>query len=109
MQITGEALVVRFHIDAIPFEIFACAEPSVQQSAYRHFLIEERILKAGGLRLKNKIQCLRETGEKTEPAFAKALGLNGDPFVKLLELGKLSCEELRAWVQSQLPAISSAT
>jgi hypothetical protein len=49
-------------------------------------IIESRILKEKGIDFKEKIIKLKSSGIKTEPAFAKLLGLNGNPYVELLKL-----------------------
>ena len=79
-----ESLIVHFVHENIPFEVFAQSAPSVQQKAYRHFQIEEKILKNRGPEFLKKIRDLRNQGLKTEPAFAKALGLTGDPYDAVL-------------------------
>lgn len=81
-------LIVSFEFDNVPFEVFAQDRPSVTQRAYRHLLVEERLLKYGGHLLQEKVQRLREQGMKTEPAFATALGLSTDPYEALLSLQK---------------------
>lgn len=78
--------IVNFRISGIPFEIFAQDRPSVEQTAYRHYLAEERALKFGGEHLRSKILTLREAGLKTEPAFARALALSGDPYEAILRI-----------------------
>lgn len=67
---------------------------SLHQNAYRHFQIEERLLKLGGKNLRRKILEFRGFGYKTEPAFAKVLGLVGDPYESLLNLHKETEEVL---------------
>lgn len=84
------SLVVRFHYQGIPFELFAQNKESFQQNAYRHFQAEEKLLKVFGQSLRNKVLQLREAGLKTEPAFAQALQLAGDPYSELLKLQMLS-------------------
>ena len=76
-------------------EIFAQEIPVTKQVAYRHFLTEERLLKLGGPLFKEKILTLRKEGLKTEPAFAKALNLAGDPFEELLKLQTYSNNDLK--------------
>lgn len=66
----------------------------MRQRGYLHFLIEERLLKLGSKPFVNRIQQLRHRGLKTEPAFAAALHLEGDPYVELLKLQTLDEETL---------------
>lgn len=77
--------ITQFTWDGVPFEVFAQDRDPVAQRAYRHFQTEERHLKKGGESLRTHIVELRSQGLKTEPAFAKALGLAGDPYEALLE------------------------
>ena len=89
------ALVVRFSHEGVKFEVFAQDSASVEQVAFRHFQIEERLLKLGGAPLRNDIQSLRAKGLKTEPAFAEALELQGDPYDAILQLSSASESELQ--------------
>lgn len=79
-------LLAKFVYDNVPFEIFVQSTSSVRQRGYLHFLVEERLLKLGGHGFLTRLRKLREKGLKTEPAFAQALGLPGDPFLALLDL-----------------------
>ncbi len=89
------SILASFDFKGLSFEIFAQEIPATKQVAYRHFLIEERLLKLGGPLLKEKILTLRKEGLKTEPAFAKALNLSGDPFEELLKLQTYSNNDLK--------------
>ncbi len=88
-------VLARFVIDEVKIELFAQKIPSVSQAAYKHFLVEERLLKYGKDSLKKKILSLRNHGLKTEPAFGQALGLRTNPYYELLNLQKLSESELK--------------
>ena len=81
-----ETVIIHFIVDSIPFEIFAQNLEPVRQKAYLHFLVEERLLKEVGKDFISLVQRLRKQGMKTEPAFARALNLPGDPYTALLEL-----------------------
>lgn len=83
-----ETMIIKFTLDKIPFEIFAQDLEPVKQKAYRHFLVEERLLKEMGSDFRHLVMRLRKQGLKTEPAFAQALNLSGDPFDALLNLQK---------------------
>ncbi|MNJ92627.1 hypothetical protein D3C87_103010 [compost metagenome] len=89
------SLIARFSFEGVPFELFAQDTPSIQQTAYKHFQVEERLLKIGGESLRRSILELRKNGLKTEPAFAKALNISGDPYGALLELHAKSENELK--------------
>ncbi|WP_343330978.1 DUF4269 domain-containing protein [Polaribacter staleyi] len=58
------------------------------QNAYRHMIVENKILKEKGFEFKQSIKKLKSNGTKTEPAFAKLLGLEGNPYTELLKLEK---------------------
>jgi hypothetical protein len=81
-------LVCRFIQQDLPIEIFCQPVPVKQQHAYRHMVIEYWLLKKFGPHLHDKILALKKDGLKTEPAFAKALGLDGDPYDSLLSFEK---------------------
>lgn len=87
-------LVIRFTHQEVPFELFAQKIESMKQNAYRHFQAEEKLLKVFGAGLKEKVLKLRQSGLKTEPAFAQALQLPGDPYAEILKLQELSEHEL---------------
>lgn len=89
------SLICNFNFQEIAFEIFVQHIDSVKQTAYRHFLIEERLLKLGQNLLLEKIRILRKQGLKTEPAFTEALGLHGDAYQILLDLQRKSESELK--------------
>ena len=74
-----------FQTNYFPIEIFAQHIPSVQQFAFRHLLIEHYLLEKNGPEFKAKIVALKGQGVKTEPAFAQLLGLDGDPYMALLQ------------------------
>jgi hypothetical protein len=83
---TIQTLLCRFSLEGFAFEIFCQPEEPVGQAAYRHMVIEFKILQRHGLEFKNRILTLKRSGLKTEPAFAKLLGLKGDPYEALLQL-----------------------
>ena len=51
-------------------------------------IIERNILEEKGFEFKQKVKDLKSSGIKTEPAFEKLLGLEGDPYIELLKLEK---------------------
>jgi len=81
-------VIVRFVMDTFPVEIFAQNKPSEQQIAFQHMLIEHKILLIKGEEFRKEIVRLKESGIKTEPAFAQLLKLKGDPYRSLLDYGK---------------------
>jgi hypothetical protein len=80
------SVIANFNINHWPIEVFGQATPSRKQNAYLHMIAEYRLLMAKGAQFKTLIIELKEQGMKTEPAFAKALGIDGDPYEELLKL-----------------------
>jgi hypothetical protein len=80
-----ESLICRFNIENKLVEIVGQPIHSELQLAYRHMLIELEILMHFGPEFKESIIKLKKSGTKTEPAFAKLLGLKGDPYQALLD------------------------
>ncbi|GAB3190993.1 DUF4269 domain-containing protein [Nesterenkonia suensis] len=66
-------------------ELFVQALPVAQHRAHRHMVAERRLLEAHGERLRDRVRGLKSHGMKTEPAFAQALGISGDPYAALLD------------------------
>lgn len=79
------SIVCNFMIEDFPVEIFGQAIESNKQMAYRHLLIENQLLKEKGEHFRKEIIRLKETGLKTEPAFAALLNLQSDPYIELLK------------------------
>lgn len=78
------AIVVTFKVDEFELEVFGQNIPTRKQNAYRHMLIEHRLLTERGEIFRQKIIDLKRQGHKTEPAFGILLDLTGDPFSELL-------------------------
>lgn len=91
----GPALVAGFTIDGLPVEIFAHPLPVVRQMAWRHMLVEARLLNLDP-DLRAEIRAMKIAGIKTEPAFAQALGLAGDPYQAILNLESRTNSDLYA-------------
>ncbi len=81
----GPALVAGFTVDSMPVEIFVQAVPVERQMAWRHMRVEARLL-ALHPPLRPQIRALKAAGMKTEPAFCRLLGLDGDAYAALLTL-----------------------
>lgn len=79
-----KAAVASFIIEGFDVEIFGQNVPSKEQQAYRHMVIEYQFLEKYGEAFRGKVIALKQMGYKTEPAFAKLLGLEGDPYLALL-------------------------
>jgi len=81
-----DAITANFYMEDFEFEIFGQNVESVQQNAYQHMLIEHNLLMEKGEQFRQQIIELKRQGLKTEPAFAKLLGLDGNPYEALLKL-----------------------
>lgn len=90
----GGPVIARFHAEGWDFELFASADAVAAQPGWRHFLVERRLLALGGERMRAGVMAMRQGGMKTEPAFARLLGLEGDPYIALLELELVSDDAL---------------
>ena len=82
---SGIAIVANFFVDDVEIEVFGQSIPTKQQFAYRHLIVEYNLLKKYGEKFRQQIIELKRQGHKTEPAFAIALGLTGDPYTELLK------------------------
>jgi len=83
-------------------EIFAQPIPTSRQNGFKHMMIEHRILKLRGESDKEQLRKLKSAGWKTEPAFALAYKLEGDPYETLLEMYDWSNEQLEAFLKNAL-------
>jgi predicted metalloenzyme YecM len=92
--------MVRFLADEVIFEIYVESTETLRQRAYRHFQVEERLLKLGGSDFRGRIMEFRKNGLKTELAFGAALKLKGDPYLKLIEMHSWSEGQLLALLES---------
>jgi len=83
---TIQSIKANFFMAGFEFEIFGQAIPTIQQNAYRHMVIEHRILLERGEIFRQEIIRLKNQGIKTEPAFAQLLGIAGNAYEELLKL-----------------------
>lgn len=79
-----DSVVASFEHDGFQFEIVGQPVHVRDQVAYRHLVTEWEILSANDAAFKTRILELKRKGIKTEPAFAQALGLQGDPYQAML-------------------------
>lgn len=77
--------VSKFKSQNFIFEFFGQNIPTDEQNAYRHMIIEHKILLQKGSEFRAKIRQLKSEGLKTEPAFAQLLELHGNPYEALLK------------------------
>ncbi|WP_291650959.1 DUF4269 domain-containing protein [Clostridium sp.] len=94
-KVNDEILTVNFLIHNFEIEVYAQNIKTTDQNGYRHMIIENRILSLCEELVRQKIIQLKKDGYKTEPAFAKLLNLQGNPYDELLKFEKLNDEEIR--------------
>lgn len=80
------ASVINFATDRFPIQFFAQPLPVTRQRAYRHMMVEARLLRLAGKSARVAIRTLKKQGIKTEPAFARYFDLSGDPYETLYQL-----------------------
>jgi hypothetical protein len=78
---------VNFIYNGFEFEIFGQSIPTKKQNAYLHMIIEHELMETYP-QMKQEVLTLKKLGFKTEPAFCKILGLDGDPYEELIKYGK---------------------
>lgn len=83
-----DTVIGNFNAGGFAIEVFAQNRPVKLQEAYRHMVIEHALLIKHGEPLRSEVLRLKNSGVKTEPAFAQALKLEGDPYEALLKLGE---------------------
>lgn len=81
-----QSTIASFYGNYFEIEVFGQNIPTEKQNAYMHMLIEHKILKEREIKFKNEIIKLKKDGLKTEAAFAKLLGIKGNPYDELLKL-----------------------
>lgn len=92
--------IVKFGLSGLPVEVFARSEPVETHESFRHHKAALRLLALGGEGLRATVRGLKVAGLKTEPAFAAALGLEGDPALAMLDLAEAPEFVLAALVAS---------
>lgn len=85
---------------ALTVEIFGQSLPVKEQNAYRHLVVEARLLGLAGEGAKNCIRSIKAQGIKTEPAFAQYFGIAGEPYQTLLDLYDVEDEVLYKFTQN---------
>jgi hypothetical protein len=81
-----QTIIATFLMENWPVEIFCQQVPVKQQSAYQHMVVEHYLLQQHGEVFRQRIVLLKQQGFKTEPAFAKLLNLQGNPYECMLAL-----------------------
>nr|WKN40226.1 DUF4269 domain-containing protein [Tunicatimonas sp. TK19036] len=87
-------VIINFCYQGWPFELFGQPLPATRQVAYRHMMIEHRILQLASPDFRLVIRQLKQAGMKTEPVFAHLLHLPNSPYDALLALAPFSDEQL---------------
>lgn len=95
LRTDNDYITAKFSFADFVFEIYAERTASSLQNSNLHFLVEERLLKLGPTSFRKHILRLKESGVKTEQAFATQLNLSGDPYQALLDIRKKSEAELQ--------------
>jgi len=76
---TGRARSLgRFTAGGEQLEIFGEDVPVEEQAGFCHMVVEARLLELGGDALRRRVVERKRAGERTEPAFAAELRLDGD-------------------------------
>ncbi len=92
----------QFHFQNWLFEIYASTTPVEKQLGYRHFKVMQRLVVLGGSAFQKSVQALKQQGLKTEPAIARLLQLEGDPYLAVLALEKESSDVLAYALKAKL-------
>ncbi len=95
-----DVLVCNFKVQELEIELYGSKKPSDMTNGYRHMVIEAKILTLANEAFKEEIIQLKSEGVKTEPAFAKLLNLEGDPYMALLALESYEDEQLLALLKN---------
>jgi predicted metalloenzyme YecM len=88
-----ESLITNFFYKDLKVQFFCSQKNVFQQRANIHFLIEGRLLKLAGQKLRNTIIDLKKQGSTTEEAFGQILQLQ-NPYQDLLKLQTLTDKTL---------------
>lgn len=98
----SKRIVISFQQEGQWVEVFGQPIPTVEQNGYRHMRIEHKLLILLGSPYRERVRELKRQGLKTEPAFGELLGLQGDPYLRLLEMSYWSDEQLRIFLQGKV-------
>lgn len=80
----SNVIVCSFSIEEQLFEIYATDKATEYQNGYLHMLKEHEIIQLRGEEFAEQVRRLKRSGMKTEPAFCRLLGIEGDPYMELL-------------------------
>lgn len=94
--------VANFTFHGFAFEIFGQPKPVTEQNAYRHLVIEQRILELAGPEAARAVRQRKREGLKTEPAFGAVFRLDGDPYEALLAMYDWEDTRLRQFIEERI-------
>ncbi|MGG6314208.1 DUF4269 domain-containing protein [Paenibacillus macerans] len=94
--------VANFFHGGFEFEVFGQPKPVTEQNAYRHMVIEHRMLEMAGPEVRRAVKKLKEEGLKTEPAFGEFFRLETDPYAALLDMYHWEDQRLREFIVERI-------
>ena len=89
-----DRVLASLYFEDFLLELYASEKAIAQQPAYRHFKVMQRLVALNQIEFPAKIRELKAQGSKTEPAIAKLLELEGDPYEAVLDLEDLDDQQL---------------
>jgi hypothetical protein len=96
-----ESLVASFDYKGYKIEIFGQIRAPEEQDGFVHMIVEYRILRLCSSRFREEVRRLKREGLGTEPAFARLLGINTDPYETLRGFKELDDGELAAHIPDE--------
>jgi len=96
-----ESLVASFDYKGYKIEIFGQMRPPAEQDGFVHMIVEHRILRLCSRRFREEVRRLKREGLGTEPAFARLLGIDTDPYETLRGFKNLNDGELAAHIPNE--------
>lgn len=103
LKVKENYVKTEFLLDGFHFDIYASAQPVIEQNAWRHFKVMERLVKTGGKPFQDIIRRKKQQGLKSEPAIASFLELSGDdPYQAVLSLEQWSDDQMEKEVNKFL-------
>ena len=96
-----ESLVASFDYKGYKVEIFGQMRVPEEQDGFVHMIVEHRILRLCSSRFREEVKRLKSEGLGTEPAFARLLGIDKDPYETLRGFKNLDDGELAAHIPKE--------
>jgi hypothetical protein len=88
------SIVCRFVQNAFTIEVFAQPIPVKEQRAFRHMVVEAKLLRLGGEGAQVALRHMKHAGISTEDAFSRYFLIPGEPYAALLALYDATYVEL---------------